>query len=612
MTIIVKQKCQSIIKQSWNMQNPTTTDLPEEMTNHPAIKFLRQWLPFIAIFLCLLVYLRTLNYEFVVDDIFQCKNNPRLESWSFVPGYFKTHIFGQFSQYSNNFYRPIFVLWCFINRQLFHDWATGWHMTTLGLHLLITWQVYWLGWKISQEQLLGGVASLLFALHPIHLEDVAYISGVTEQLVAAPLLAALICHIKYRSSGNSKWLAGALALFLVAAFSKESAIVLPIFVFAFDWLFQRKNEENRHESFMRLAPAAGLFAAAEFFYLFCRVRALGQINQTLTNIPWKTVFLTIPSIFWFYVKKIIWPTELSLYYITDYVDFPRWATFWIPLLGVLLVMLTFSLITLRSSHSRILIFSAMVMVLPIMPVLNFRGFLFREIAHDRYLYLPCMGYSITLAVLLIYGIPWIAQKHKARAIPVFLVVTGSLTAFFCTTTYLQSSSWKNELTVYANSVRIAPDNFYAVIGMGNALSDIGALPEATAWYRHAVQLSPSHRTTRMTLGELLLRQKKGADAQEAFQDAIVLDGGRSVSEHVRLGESLRMQNKYFEAANAFREAALLDPNSAEIRVMLGQVLWSAGMKAEAIRSFQDALVVDPSYGPAKAELKITTNIGNKK
>src|SRR5882672_10692910 len=214
----------------------------------------------------LAVYLPSLRYQFVFDDPDQIVKNAAVHSASSIPRYFTSDVSPPASADEvGNFYRPVFLLWLLANYSVGGVNPVWWHATSLGMHLLATLLVYLLAFRMTRDDLLAGGSALLFGLHSVHIEGVAWISGVTEPLLAVLFLASFLCFIKSRErpgelkSPRRGWLLASLGLYILALLEKETAIILPVLIFAYVWLFEssdaREAESKPTEASVALAYA---------------------------------------------------------------------------------------------------------------------------------------------------------------------------------------------------------------------------------------------------------------------------------------------------------------------------------------------------------------------
>ncbi len=263
----------------------------------------------------------------------------RFAAWHYVPSYFSSHVWSfLYPHLLSNYYRPFFLLWLRLNDALFglHPW--GWHLTSVLAHLGVTCLVYCWRLRLTRDTWVAGFAGLIFGLHPVHIEAVAYVSAVPEAAlhsVCAGGDAGLAACPRGRIWTH--WLAAALALL-----SRRC--------------FQRKWHDAAHlHCRLRLDPRGGgragnpavgkrlrvvLVAAAPFLavtlvYVPLRVWALKGFAHTVTPVDLRTELLTIPAVLIFYLRLLVWPLGLSCYYDTPYISAATLRGFFLPLVGVL-------------------------------------------------------------------------------------------------------------------------------------------------------------------------------------------------------------------------------------------------------------------------------------
>ena len=156
-----------------------------------------------VLLLTFMAYFSTLGYEFVYDDQGQIVENSFIKSWSFAPQYFTKHVWSHIhTDQAGDSYRPVFLLWLLINRTLFGLSPFLWHFAVIAVHLLVTLLVYILARRLVKDELTAIMAALIFGLHPVHIEAVAWISGVTEPLLALFLISAFLFYMDWREGAR--------------------------------------------------------------------------------------------------------------------------------------------------------------------------------------------------------------------------------------------------------------------------------------------------------------------------------------------------------------------------------------------------------------------------
>ncbi len=218
-------------------------------------------------------YAVTTRFTFAYDDFPQIIDNPRVHSAAYLPQYFTKQVWAHAGQ-PENLYRPLFLAWLLANFSAFADYSTGWHLTTVLMHLVVSLLVYLLARRLLPDKKAAAlVAAAVFALHPSRVEAVAWVSGVTEPLSAAFFLGGFLCYIHYRERQYCQpaWLAASLGLYIAALLTKETAIVLPALLACYE-LIKRQRFQDAYDvsrQALKLEPnlPATLSAAAQTAYL---------------------------------------------------------------------------------------------------------------------------------------------------------------------------------------------------------------------------------------------------------------------------------------------------------------------------------------------------------
>ena len=351
------------------------------------------------------VYIPTLRYQFVHDDRGQIVENPAVHSWHLAPTYFTAHVWAAvMPEELGNYYRPLFLLWLRINDAVFGSQAWGWHLTTILAHALATLLVYLLALRLGIGRDVALLAALIFGLHPAHIEAVAWISGVTEPLLGILLIASFLAYMQSRDERAHvlKWRAISLILFALAILEKETALILPGLLLFYEWIFRKEWEQRTGvrrltqwggEAFGKIWP----YIVIIVIYVPARIHALKGFSHAITPLSTAQLVYTWPSLIGFWVCHMIWPAGLSTFYDFPAVTHPTVRSFLLPAIFDVFVGLA---LLACARTSRKVAFFAVWLVLPLIPLLNLRVFVANDFAHDRYLYLPSVGFAILIAMLL--------------------------------------------------------------------------------------------------------------------------------------------------------------------------------------------------------------------
>jgi len=559
-----------------------------------------------ALALTFMAYAGTLGYEFVYDDNSQIVQNPNITSWRFAPLYFTDHVWShQNVRMMGNYYRPTFLLWLLINNTLFGLNAAFWHLTTIVAHVAATFMVYRLAHRLSKDSFVAAVATLIFGLHPVHIEGVAWVSGVTEPLLALLLIPSFIFYLNWRETrANARlYLVASIALYSLAMLAKETALVLSGLIFVYEWIHRSDNSDpdSRIKRFFQSLTCVIPYVAVTIVYLVARTLVLKGLGHAQSSLNLSTLVMTWPSVLWFYIKQLFWPANLSVFYDVPLVTSPGLSNFAIPLMGTV----TFSTLLwllwrkLAPEHSRSMILALAWLILPIIPVLNLAVFAEGETVHDRYLYLPSIGFSIIVAIALsqikVGGAKLFGQPaFQAAAALIISIALGVSTAS-------QHVYWSSDLVLYHHGLTRAPESRIAKTGLANELSERGYHDEATKLYKEVVERHPDYWTAIKNLGCNLLRVGKYEEAVSYLNRSIEVrpvEPTQYMSCSVALQELKRMD----EAERAIRQAIALQSNGYGFHYQLGDLLKAHGNLEAALDEFRLEVTNNPDFPQARDQV----------
>src|SRR3981081_319385 len=162
-----------------------------------------------VLFFVAAVYIATLRFDFVYDDHGIIVNNILVRSWRYVPEYFLGRTWhAGFENAAVNYYRPLNFVWMRLNYALFGPHPLGWHATAILLHLLVTLLAYFVARRGTGRPFAGALSALIFGIHPMTHEVVAWVCGTTESLWSAFAFGAFLCYLKFRDTQRAMWLVG--------------------------------------------------------------------------------------------------------------------------------------------------------------------------------------------------------------------------------------------------------------------------------------------------------------------------------------------------------------------------------------------------------------------
>jgi Flp pilus assembly protein TadD len=405
----------------------------------------------------------------------------------------------------------------------------------------------------------------------------------------------------------------ALVFEAAALLSKESGMVLPVLIAAYVWIFGT-NSGRETASIEAGGGYSGrfinaLWASIPFWlvllaYVPARIHALKGFTHVITPLPLSTVMLTVPSVVLFYLRLLVWPAGLSCYYDTTYVLSPTWYGLFAPFLALIVVAAALGHWFVRArrgnpASAHAMEFAFVWMALTILPVLNLRFLPAGEIAHDRYVYLPSVGFVMLAAVAL-------GEARRLAKIVLWPVLRVAFAAVLVLAlgfaTARQNLFWSDDLTLNARAHAIAPNNVYATTSLAAAVAEQGMEGAALALYQQVLARQPDFWRANVNLGYLEYSHANYPQAVHYFARACESDPTDG-DEFLYLGMSLLRTGEPEEAEKAVRTALLVRPAGQNYHLGLAMVLKGEGKLREAKTEVQTELASNPQNAQAKSVLE---------
>ncbi len=418
--------------------------------------------------LALLIFAPALKFDFIYDDHAQITANPQVQSWAFLPRLLTTHLWSQRgAENVGYYYRPLFSLWLLILHTLGGLCPWFWHLGSVVLHALATYFVFRSCLDLIDSLAAAGFSAFLFAVHPVHIESVSWVSASDEILCTIFVLASLLLFrrgLRIEPGATfTSWLS--VVLWGGALFSKETAVaVLPLFFFL---AYKSGDKPVASGAPLRRAVRLGApFLTAALVYLAARSAILHRSGLEAGQQSWQEVLYTSPSVFVFYIGKLLWPVRLSGFYPTPLLSSPTARTWFAAalILGGCAVLAWFAMKRSDATGEGLAMgLAAGLLVLPILPALvGMRLFRPGDLVHDRYLYLPSVGLCLLAGVL--------AKRlwREAKTTKIVAGVTGlCLLVCFAWLNLTQQGFYKNDELFYRRAIEVDPNNVLAIDYLGN-------------------------------------------------------------------------------------------------------------------------------------------------
>jgi len=488
-------------------------------------------------------------------------------------------------------YYPLVHSLFWVEHRLWDDSTWGYHLVNILLHAFAALLLA----KILQQLKIPGawLAAAIFALHPIQVESVAWISELKNTLSGVFYFGAVLAYLEFdRNRSRGKW-ALALGLFVLGLMSKSVIATLPAALLVVFW-WQRGKLSWKQDMwplipFFVAGIGAGLFTAwVERKYI---IGAEGsEFNFSIIE-----RFLIAGRVTWFYLGKLFWPVNLVFVYPRWQVSPTVWWQYLYPEAALLLLgALCWQPRRWRGPLAGLLFFGGT--LFPALGFFNVYPFLYSFVA-DHFQYLAGTG-PIALAAGGITVALRFCGKGKRFLKP---VLCGVLLLTLGVLTWRQCGMYANVETLWRTTIARNPNSFLARDNLGNIFLQNGRLDEAMEQFQKAREIQPRDALTHNNLGNALLRKGRMDEAMEHFQKAIDIQPGFAQA-HNNLGIVLFQKGQVDEAIAHFQKALAIQPNNEEIYNNFGNALLRTGEVDGAIRCFQKAVEIAPDFAGAQENL----------
>ena len=583
-----------------------------------------------GLLLAILSYWPVLGYGFVYDDLQQIVENPALTSWRYIPQYFTANVWaGVFPAGWGYYYRPLFLLWLRLNYTLFGLRPWGWHLASLLAHLAATVACFLVFRQWTKDGVVAGWGAMLFAVHPIHVESVAWISAVPEILFTLAGLGAIYSYVRYRQKHRPALLLVSAILYALSLMAKETAIVVwPMIVACGWWLRQNADSELESPNLLETAKTHVLFAGVTAAYIGLRVYALRGVVGGKPTHTFAGVCSEAPSLLWLYLQKLVIPAELSPIYFSHGTDSFASPRFYLPLMPVCAAAVGIMLWVRKSRVAGLPALLLLVSLLP--PLLGVLIFPLHDLAHDRYLYLPSAGMCMLLA-LAVRRVTCRKKPPEGKQagwidhltidhLTTGCTTIGHLTIAVIALAYVfsvraQEVPYRDNVTLFTRAVQISRENATAWGFLGEEFMTLGRHAEGIASFQRAQALEPKDFVNNYRLGAAYYLVQDMRSAEIFFQFAIDNYHEREVYSYdytlYRLGLSQYAQGQMPLAEATLRRATELDPKMPGYHVALAAAMKQQGRLHDAREQLELELKLgaDPEASMMLEEVDADLNSG---
>jgi len=546
----------------------------------------------------LAVFLQVREFEFVgMDDYIYVVQNPHLRD-----GLGSEGLLGVFRPYFSNWI-PLAALSLQVDYALYGLAPAGYHLTNVALHVTSTLLLFFALARMTGRVWRSAFVAAVFAIHPLHVESVAWVSERKDVLSGVFWMLTLLTYARYCEQPESSrryWIVVlCLALGLLA---KPMLVTLPFVLLLLDfWPLGRLRDprSNGVVATVELRRAVGeklpmfaLAAAASVVTLLVQ-RSSGTVSD-LTDLPAGLRLANALESYALYVWNAVWPSGLAAFYPHPLVSIAaaNVATASLFLFGV-------TAMVLRGAGARPYALVGWFWFLgTLIPAIGLVQVGMQARA-DRYMYLPLVG----LAILVTWAVADLADRRRVPQKAVALVALAVLLALG-TAAWIQAGTWRNSERLYRQALAVTDRNYLAHKALGNALLRQGLFDEAEKNFAAAAQLAPDWSPPRLGLADAAVAQGRISEALAAYAEELERDPGNADIAG-RYGIALGLARRPAEARVHLEHSLVKSPGTAELRRALAEVAAALGDFRASVRHGREALRLLPDYLEAANNLAWT-------
>jgi tetratricopeptide (TPR) repeat protein len=592
----------------------------------------------VLIIVTLAVFGQVYKYDFInFDDPFYVAENSVIRN-----GITSEGISWAFTTRHVGLWNPLVWLSFMSDSQFYGADAGGYHVTNLILHILSTLLLFWLFCRMTGDIWKSAFVAAIFALHPLHVESVAWVSERKDVLSTFFWMLTLCLYVYYREKPDIKRYLSALLCFILALMSKPMVVTLPLILILLDYWplsFSRcyldstgiqsgenkpvltdvihvsikqgkkKNKsdkkdrkENPSPFDKRISPETGIIEfRRDKFHLWEKVPffILSAILVIITfydsgdapsnNVPLGARLANAPVSFITYLAKTFWPHDLSVLY-----PFTAQISVWQVAASVFLIIVISAVVIAMAKRLPYLFTGWLwfaITILPVIGIIQISTAAPYAIA-DRYHYLPSIG----IAVMLVWGLPSLFKSEDRRrkilypAAITFLVVISVLS-------WKQCSYWQNSISLFNHALQVTTDNYVMHYNLALPLSKEGKTGEALYHYEEAIRIKPDYDDAYFNRGNVYDKLGENQLAIEDFSKAISLNPAKLKAYNNR-GNAYNRLGRYQLAIEDFNKAINRDPYYATAYNNRGNAYAALGRRQLAIADFNEAIRLIPYYAEA--------------
>ena len=541
------------------------------------------------------VYFQVVNHRFVsLDDLTYAAENEYVRgglTWAGVRWAFTTNATAN--------WHPLTWLSLMFDCELFDNASRACHATNAMLHIANTLLLFLVLNMTTRAMWRSAFVAALFALHPLHVESIAWVSERKDVLSTLFWMLTMWAYIGYAAKRSLLRYVPVLILFALGLMAKPMLVTLPCVLLLMDyWPLERFNLAGEAAGRgKRNGVPAGRFDWNRFGALILEKTPLFLlivISSVITFVVQRSagvmssvgrldMGLRVGNAFWSYlayIGKMLWPAKLAAFY--PYIEVPAWHHI---LAGVAVVLITVASVV-WGRKKRYLLVGWLWYVGTLVPVIGLIQVGMQKMA-DRYTYIPLIGVFIIIS----WG-TWDILKKFASAKAIATAAAGVTLAALSAATWVQAGTWRNNFTLYEHAIKVTRGNFVAHNNLGAALKLEGRLDEAMDHWEKAIRINPGHRDSASNMGRELVNRERYDEAIAVYNKYLEYEP-TDFDMKKRVGDAMLGAGRNEEAIEIYRQVLQSQPLFSEAYYSMGLALARLGKDEEAAAAYTKCLEQDP-------------------
>lgn len=485
-------------------------------------------------------------------------------------------------------YRPVCTFSYFFDYYLYGMNPVGFHLTNIIWHSLSCILVYFFIFLISGNFPLSFITSLFYAIHPIQTESVNAISFRWDIMAMTFLLTSIIAFIKMMRATSHKYFYYALSLFsfVLAIFSKESALIAPLIIVIYSFIYRDIKEIIKQKYYY-----LGFFLILLFYVYIVQFIAQNPVRKiNYYEGSMLTTFLTMSKVFVYYLYNLIFPLNLYADYIIPFSYSVLEVKVILSILTIVILLMAGIILRKINKETSFGVFYFFITLIPVSNIIPFG-----HLMNDRYLYIPSLGFCLVLSYLLL---KLFKNKYHLLAV-VFLIFL-----FYSTRTISQNIIWQDEMRLWKNVYQKFPNSSRANYNISATYLEKGNNQEALKYLKKVEHLNPGDARVYNNIGIIYASWNLSEDALKYYDMALRINP-KYVKALNNRGIVYYNLNEYDTAIEDYNKVIKLDPEYANAYNNRGIAYAKKGEYNKAIKDYTSAIQLNPEFAIAYKNRGIT-------